>query len=337
MRTSEARFALVAMLVSASSACLGGSSLPATSDAGPFVPVTQTVQVQAAYNDASFFLRVRWPSTSVAPGLAVALSSRQPASKVRDFAASGCFLGCHDSSTDMPNWLPEDGNRAMHLLPGFGGPADVWDWRAQSGNPAGQITDSLLGTDGLRPDPDGGAATLAGTGSVADDTWDVLYMRTLSAAGSADVPLIVGATYDIALALHPDGEVGRHHYVSLPVSLGLGDASAELPAVGLLGSDTPDFSDTATFAPLTVELFWPGITSFEFLVGAVVDRAGRLRSHDDVHGGAREVSSGALACRDCHRVTSDGVAAPVRNAGALERLTLRRGGVYGPAAVGVAP
>jgi hypothetical protein len=243
LRTSGEPFdrtrSLLALLVSASSACLGSSHAPATSDAVAFVPVTQAVQAQAAYNDASFFLHVRWASTSVAPGLAVALSSRGPATRVRDFAVAGCFLGCHDSSSDMPNWVPQDGDRPMRLLPGFGGPADVWDWRAQPGLPAGQIGDSMLGTDGLRPDPDGGAATLAGTGSVADNAWEVLYTRALSAAGPGDVALLPGATYDLALALHPDGQAGRHHYVSLPISLGLGDANADLVAFGLSGTDTP--------------------------------------------------------------------------------------------------
>ena len=334
MRTERA-FAVVACAwAGAGLGCLGSSSAPATIDAGAR-PMTQAVQVQAAHNDESFFLHARWSSSSLAPALAVALSSRAPATEVRDFASAGCFLACHDFCTGMPNWIPEDGDRPMALFPGFGGPADVWAWRAQPGDPVGQAVDSSLGTGGLGPKPDGGVG-LAATGSVADLTWDVLYTRPL-AAGGEDIPLSPGDLYHLGLALHPDGSEGRYHYVSLPLALGLDVPSGGLDAVTLPGVALPDFSDTASFPPLSVDLFLPGITSFEFLVGAVVDRNGQLRNNDYRHGGARAVATGALGCGECHRVESDSVVPPVQNAGALERLVLRRGGVFSPAQVEVSP
>lgn len=325
---------MLALLAANMTACLGSQTGPQLADAGPPRPIAQPVQVQAASNDASFFLHVRWSSDSMAPGLAVAMSDRAIATGVRDFAFAGCFLACHDRATDMPNWLPEDGDRPMALLPGFGGPADVWDWRAQAGAPAGQVTDRMLGTAGLGPDPDGGPDNLSAVGAVADQVWDVVYVRLLSATAPGDVTLAPGGTYDLALALHPDGIVGRNHYVSLPVAVALGDAPASLVAVALPGTAVPDFSDTTTFPPIAVDLFLPGITSFEFLVGAVVDRNGQLRSHDQLHGGAHAVATGSRACSDCHRVVSDAVIPPIQNAGALERLVLRRGGVFGPADIG---
>ncbi len=324
---------MLALLVSASPACLGGQAEPAVPDAGMLRPVSQPVRVQAATNDTTFFLHVRWSSSSLAPGLAVALSDREPATRVRDFAIAGCFLACHDRATDMPNWLPEDGNRPMFLLPSFGGSADVWDWRSQPEVPAGQVVDSVLDTAGLRPDPDGGPDNLSAVGSIADQTWDVVYARPLSATGPGDVTLAPGGTYDLALALHPDGIAGRNHYVSLPIAVALGDAVASLTAVPVPGASVPDFSDGASFPPLAVDLFLPGITSFEFLVGAVVDRNGQLRRNDELHGGAHAVATGSHACSDCHRVVSDAVLPPIQNAGALERLVLRRGGVFGPAAI----
>jgi hypothetical protein len=305
---------------------LGGSSAPVLPDAGPLRPVIQTAQVQAARNDTTLFLHVQWESDSQAPMLSVALSGRTPNRGILGFTTAGCFVGCHDSSEGMPNWLPEDGPRSMFLFPGFGGPGDVWLWSAQPGEPEGQVVASTLGTQGLASVPDGGA--LAGTGSLTDQTWDVVFQRPLAG-------LRLGAIYDLAVALHPDGVSGRDHYVSLPIALGL-DAEPALPATPFAGA-TPDFTDTATFPALPVRLFLPGITSYEFLVGAVVERSGQLRRGDYRHGGAHAVATGQLGCADCHQVQSDMMAPAVQNAGSLGRLVLRRGGVFGPPNIGGTP
>jgi hypothetical protein len=325
----------VLVLVLTSFACLGSRSGASTRDAGALRPLSQTMAIQAAFNDRTFFLHVRWVSDAVTPALSVALAGRDPPTAVRSFATAGCFLGCHDFSSDMPNWLPQDGDRSMYLLPGFGGPADVWLWQAQAGNPAGQAIDSFLGTVGLVADPEGGVDGITAMGSLGDRTWDVVYARSLAAENASSVTLTPGGRYDFGFALHPDNVQGRFHYVSLPVAIGLGDASADLAAVALAPAAVPDFSDTAAFPPLAIDLFLPGITSFEFLVGAVVDRNGQLRHDDYRHGGAHAVATGALACRDCHRVVSDAEVSPVQNAGALERLVPRRGGLFGPAGLEV--
>jgi hypothetical protein len=332
---------LALLLLAGAGACLGDRRPATPPDAGvadgaAVRPLTQTITIQAAYDGATFFLHARWLSDAVAPALSVALSDRAPATAVRDFARTGCFLGCHDASNDMPNWRPEDGERSMYLLPGFGGPADVWLWEAAANDPAGRAAVTSMGTDGMNDDPDAGAGGLATVAAFADGAWDVVYVRTQPATPPGRVALLPSARYDLGFALHDDVE-GRHHYVSLPVELGLGDPAAALVAVALPAGATPDFSDTLTFPAHAVNLFLPGITSFEFLVGAVVDRAGHLRNGDVRHGGAQPVATGTHACGDCHRVIGDAVVPPVQNAGALERLVLRRGGVVGPPAVEVGP
>lgn len=315
--------------------CLGGSSPPAIPDAGALRPLVQPVLVQAAHNDTTFFLHVQWVSDSQAPTLSVAVSGRSPNPGIRDFANAGCFLGCHDSSEDMPNWQPEDGPRPMFLFPGFGGPGDVWMWSAQPGNPVGQVVDNKLDAQGLAPDPDGGAEALAAVASLTERTWDVVFERPLASKGAGDVPLQLGAVYDFGLALHPDGISGRNHYVSLPLALGL-DAPSGMMVTAFTGP-APDFSDMVTYPAQPVQLFLPGFTSFEFLVGAVVNRNGQLRANDFLHGGAHQVATGQNTCADCHQVMSDIMTPAVQNGGALSRLVLRRGGVFGPPMVEVAP
>lgn len=338
MRTDIALFVLLGM----NGGCLGErapATLPTASvyDGGGPRALTQDITLQAAFDDSVFLLRVRWASDALAPSLAVALSGRAPATAARGFAISGCFLGCHDASSDMPNWRPEDGDRPMYLLPGFGGPADVWRWQARLGDPGGRAAVTSLGSDGKNGDPDAGAGGLLATAIGGDGGWEVTYVRALAATAPGKVALLPGTRYDLGFALYPDGVAGRHHYVSLPVALGLGEGGADLLAGALAPGATADFSDTVAFPPLTVTLFLPGITSFEFLVGAVVDRDGQLRPRDVRHGGALAVATGQHTCADCHRVVSDHGVPPVQNAGALERLVLRRGGVVGPPRVEETP
>ena len=82
--------------------------------------------------------------------------------------------------------------------------------------------------------------------------------------------------------------------------------------------------------PGLLQRTFPGITSFDFLVGAIVDRDGQVRERDVVHGGAEEVALASKRCADCHSVTAGDSPPPFLDAGPLGELVLRRGGVYGP-------
>lgn len=303
--------------------CLSDEENPAAQVTDPEAaanarPVVRVVRLVATVEADALELRARWESTPQAgaagqvasDALVVAVSSRG-ADAVRDFARSGCFLACHDRQTGMPNWEPADGRVPMYLLPGFGGPLDVW-----IAGP-GRVEDLSLGASGLARDAERAArhATpeleVDATGSRIG--WDVTVARPLARSGGiGDVALATGETVDVALALYTEGAGARDHYVSLPFALTVG-----------------------TSTELEVPLFLPGVTSWEFLVGAVVDRAGALREDDRLHGGWREVATGERACADCHRVRSTDEPPPYRDAGALERLVLRRGGVlFEPSPIG---
>lgn len=332
----------------------------------------------------------------------MALSARAPAGAVRQFATAGCFVACHDGGSQMPNWRVDDGEQTMRLLDSFGGPIDLWTWRAARTARSGVADDGLVTTAGRASDPGrpawqdlslidgappfvldpamggrfaGGATSmptfgdapgvsgalpyataitrgyvpaegdtvpaqllLASSGSVADVAasashdgtgWDLRLTRALDTGDAvSDVVLAPGSLYDVAFSLHTDDADGRDHYVSLPVALSLDAPSGGLTSTLVDGS--PDFADEARFPPRTVEVFLPGVTSYEYLVGAIVTREGAVRPSDVPHGGGLEVSTGSHACRDCHRVESTDAAPAYRQVGALDRLPLRRGGVFGP-------
>jgi hypothetical protein len=310
--------------------CVNRGTQPTMPDATESIrPLVELVRVQAAHNESTLFLRVAGGTGSV-DQVVVAMTGRRPQPETRSFAKLGCFLACHDWSTGMPNWRPQDGNRPMYLVPGVGVPLDVWVWRA-AGIVHTRFDEASATQDGSSdagetdidvPDARVDAATSAGA------PWQVVITRPLTGT----LPLQPGSVYDVALALYNVGTDDRDHYVSLPFSLGL-DAAATLTAPAVSGQ--PSFTDEQTFPPVTVEVFLPGITSWEFLVGAVVNRQGQVRSDDHLHGGARAVASETHTCADCHQVQSRDPQPPLESGGALERLVQRRGGVFGP--IGVQP
>ncbi|MCH8853015.1 MAG: hypothetical protein IID41_10240 [Planctomycetes bacterium] len=99
----------------------------------------------------------------------------------------------------------------------------------------------------------------------------------------------------------------------------------------------PDFSDTAQFPLTDINLFLPGITSWEFLTGANVDLEyidpATGQAIDQSHGGATFVNTG-LSCTACHSAASSETFVPSEPggfpAGAMETLTSQRGGIVDP-------
>lgn len=180
--------------------------------------------------------------------------------------------------------------------------------------------------------PSGSRADVAATAVRDGDSWDLVLSRRLSTGDAAgDIAIQPGRVYGMALALHRDGADGRDHYVSLPFDLLVGTAGEGVFAVALDGTAaTPSFSDESTFPVTELAIFLPGVTSFDWLVGSPIRRDGERREVDVVHGGAFEVASAQLRCNDCHAVRSSDPSPPHMDAGPLERIVARRGGVFGP-------
>jgi len=158
--------------------------------------------------------------------------------------------------------------------------------------------------------------------------WKVQLQRALNTGNAADdIAFVVGNTYDVGFEVHLWEYTTRDHYISFPMTMSLG-TGGDIEAVSVTGAGAfaiPNFDDHATYPPVRVDLFQPGITTWEFLDGSNA-ADGKVYNDpvtgavvDQVHGGSSSV--GGTACTVCH---------DVRNGGALpmETLAAQRGGVW---------
>ncbi len=178
------------------------------------------------------------------------------------------------------------------------------------------------------------------TGDPLQGRWASNIQRALDTGNDDDTALAEGNVYNIAFAVHTGMVTVRDHYVSFAYTLSLGGGAADVQAVkvsGMGAANLPDFSDTAQFPVANIDLFLPGITSWEFLTGdnvglEFIDPATDA-AVDQNHGGAGFVTTG-LSCRACHTtadseefVASEPGGFP---AGSMETLTRQRGGIHDP-------
>ena len=102
-------------------------------------------------------------------------------------------------------------------------------------------------------DPDGSRADIVADGHWADGNWTVTLSRALDTGDPLNDKIFKdGGQYTVAFAIHRNATGGRWHYVSMPVSLGLG-RDAELQAASFTG-DAPVWTDNWK----SVKLFYPG-------------------------------------------------------------------------------
>ncbi|MEE9295212.1 MAG: ethylbenzene dehydrogenase-related protein [Phycisphaerae bacterium] len=171
--------------------------------------------------------------------------------------------------------------------------------------------------------------------------WDSNIQRALDTTNDDDTALADGGLYNIAFAVHAGMVTVRDHYVSFTYTLSLNGGNADIQAVKLSGSgagNLPDFSDTNQFPVTEINLYLPGIASYEFLVGEnagleYIDPATGT-AVDQNHAGSSGLLTQGLGCRDCHTVTAAETFAPPQPdgfpAGAMETLVPQRGGVFTP-------
>jgi len=81
-------------------------------------------------------------------------------------------------------------------------------------------------------DASGSAADNKAIGSWKDGTWTVVVIRPLGLANGDDKALKEGGVYHVGFAVHDDNVTTRGHYVSFPMTLGIG-AKAAISAVKL--------------------------------------------------------------------------------------------------------
>ena len=101
--------------------------------------------------------------------------------------------------------------------------------------------------------PSGSRAALRAEGRWTDGVWRVRVTRTLAAPNSRDSKqLRFGERYTVAFSVHTGATHGRWHYVSMPMTLGLG-----VPAA-VKADFTAGAVDAAEVAWTNVPLFQPG-------------------------------------------------------------------------------
>ncbi|MFA9480480.1 ethylbenzene dehydrogenase-related protein, partial [Phycisphaerales bacterium AB-hyl4] len=108
-------------------------------------------------------------------------------------------------------------------------------------------------------EPSGSRASLAADGRWIDGAWHVWITRELAAPDPRDSKALEhGQTYNVAFAVHADATQARWHYVSMPLTLGLGE-DADVPAQytdGNLNDASPEWVDVPLFYSGQVYLAW---------------------------------------------------------------------------------
>ncbi len=171
--------------------------------------------------------------------------------------------------------------------------------------------------------------------------WDSNIQRALDTGHDDDTALAEGNVYNIAFAVHTDKVTVRDHYVSFPYTISLDDTGADMQSVRVAGSGTdalPDFTNTSQFPVTNINLFLPGITSYEFLrnenVGLEYIDPDTGNPVDQTHFGATALTTQGLGCRACHTAATDEMFDPPQTggfpSGAMETLVPQRGGVNTP-------
>lgn len=110
--------------------------------------------------------------------------------------------------------------------------------------------------------PEGSRSDIAANAYWADGYWNVSLSRMMDTQAPLDDKIFVdGGKYSIAFSVHKDATGGRWHYISMPISLGLG-RDAQLSAYKETGEDPlwlQDWHDVTLFYPGQVT--WSHLTS----------------------------------------------------------------------------
>ncbi len=145
---------------------------------------------------------------------------------------------------------------------------------------------------------DGSRADIEGHGGWENGWREVVFSRALDTGNPLEDKVIrPGGQYSVAFAVHSGGATGRHHHVSLPLSLGL-DRPADIPVQRMPGG-RPDWSRESR----EVMLFYPGQVNWPRITGPR-------------HAGAEAVDQGipASARHDAYQLALYGVEAEAEDA-----------------------
>lgn len=206
--------------------------------------------IQAAYDDENLYLRMQWNSAgktwkgeSASPDrVSIQMNSSQD-----EFSKYGCFVTCHVDQNSMPE-SPSKEKVAKHplysklkrddvRLYAFYSRNDGWDSVKDSKEideiaKNGGLIDLCEATfkgkgvetrDGwILEDREEDHKDIEGSGNWENGKYTVTLKRKLNTSDAKDIELKNGTAFTVGIAIHDDKAKLRKHYVSYPLSIGLG-------------------------------------------------------------------------------------------------------------------
>ncbi len=220
---------------------------------------TMKANLQAAYDNDYLYLRIEWlsggngwkeqASTTTPDRVSLQLNGTEPY-----FRRYGCFISCHADVDSMPkspsaksvladryyNNLGRDNVRlyAYYAKDAWnkpkpaselkkrrkdGGVIDLWSIEFSAKET--KSMDGAIFSDRLWQKN----SSVEGTGEWSATGYSAIFKRKLGNGGPDDVPVIEGSVLSISIAIHDNGTAQRKHYVSFPLTVGLG-VDADLKA-----------------------------------------------------------------------------------------------------------
>ena len=214
-------------------------------------PGALPVKVQVANDGTDLFVRLTFaegnqPNANQDPAYATKVSVMFNDGKVPEANRGGCWAACHDDLTGMPSaagatrtmYLPR--TRAKLTRQGGGdalkGPDDLgklradgyqleyWQAMMNPGQAPKAVTQVVFDKRNDAPN------IISADASFAGGTWTVTIKRPLTPPAPFS-PIVAGATYYLAFAIHSGHTAHRFHYVSYERSMVLNSGNADLVAV----------------------------------------------------------------------------------------------------------
>lgn len=223
------------------------------------------LNVQAAYDDDYLYLRFDWESSGKSwkePAMAGEERFDSVAVQVNKsqntFKRYGCFVACHKFLASMPEtpskkemeghpyygplkrddlrlyafytreeegWTAIKKEADLKRLLGEGGLIDLW--RVKFSGKKTEAEDWSIFADRLKDKQE----DVEGSGTWENGRYTVLMKRKLQTGDADDVQLAPGDELTVGVAIHDDKVKQRKHYVSFPISIGLGSSTGMIKAV----------------------------------------------------------------------------------------------------------
>lgn len=229
------------------------------------VPGFIDLEMQAAYDAANFYLRLRWPSPEGASFKRPADVSRgffdriaiQMNGNLKSFSVAGCFMSCHDDVSYMPD-APSEEEVMAHPFYGKQKRTDVrlyayvtrtMGWsslRPEAGMEkylkGGAVIDlwiaGFMGRDMFTSDESifydrvgDSHKDIKADGTWQDGFYTVTIKRRLTNGDPMDIQFQEGKRFTAGIAVYDQKNGYRKHHVSFPVTVSLGGGDADVIAV----------------------------------------------------------------------------------------------------------